>query len=170
MRKVGCQVMVKSRKSTRTIQSPPWITSEGTFDPAKFPIDSVLNQALSSDEEQCRTGCVLLGSMASRGRTEAGVFLVGLMQYFAADLNRLMLIVEQMAHFHHEASANALFGELRRVKSSNVTRRYLDQVLQALGRLPMELVLEGLLDIAEDKSFSPKMRAKFRHAIERIGY
>ncbi len=28
----------------------PWITIEGYFDPAKFPIDSVLKQALSDDD------------------------------------------------------------------------------------------------------------------------
>jgi hypothetical protein len=41
----------------------PWITKEGFFDPAQFPIDGVLNQALSDDDQQFRSGLNLLQSM-----------------------------------------------------------------------------------------------------------
>ena len=94
--------------------------------------------------------------------------MVGLMQYFAADLQRLAVVADQLSHFRHESSANALFAELRRIKSSNSTRRYLDQVLRSVTRLPRHLVSEGLEDLAYDTSFSVKMRAKFFHALESI--
>ena len=55
----------------------PWITKEGYFDLAQFPIDGVLKQALSDDDQQFRTGLSMLGSMYGHGRTEAGVFLMG---------------------------------------------------------------------------------------------
>lgn len=74
--------------------------------------------------------------MAARGRSEAGVYLTGLLRYHATDLTRLELVAEQLGHFCHESSAEALLAEVRRVKSSNTTRRYLDRVLRSLERFP----------------------------------
>ena len=34
----------------------PWITKDGNFDPGKFPIDNVLKQALSEDDQEFRRG------------------------------------------------------------------------------------------------------------------
>jgi len=59
-----------------------------------------------------------------------------------------------------------LFGEFRRVKSSNTTRRYLGAVIKALSQMPPELVEAGFEAMADDTSFSPKMRAKFRAVFE----
>src|SRR6266404_3815103 len=56
---------------------------------------------------------------------------------------------------------------IRRLRSSNTTRRYLDRVLQSLAVLPLHLVKSGLEVLAEDTSFSSKMRAKFRNCCER---
>ena len=41
----------------------PWITKEGYLDPAKFPIDSALKQALSDDDRSSGRGLNMLGSM-----------------------------------------------------------------------------------------------------------
>ena len=155
-------------KADRNIESIPWITAEGMLDLGKIPVDSILRDTLNPEFERFRSGCVLLGSMAGSGRAEAGVHLVGLMQYFAADLQRLEVVADQLSHFRHESSANVLFAELRRIKSSNSTRRYLDQVLRSVTRLPRHLVSDGLEDLAYDTSFSVKMRAKFSHALESI--
>lgn len=106
--------------------------------------------------------------MAAAGRSEAGVFLVGLLVYYRADLERLGEVVEQLGHFRNESSADALLGELRRIKSSNSTRRYLDRVLRSLTYLPAALVEDGLRELAADPAFSPKMRAKLRAAIEEL--
>ena len=57
----------------------PWITEEGYFDPAQFPIGGVLKQALSEDDQEFRTGLSMLSSMCRHGRTEAGVFLMGVL-------------------------------------------------------------------------------------------
>jgi hypothetical protein len=147
---------------------PSWITSEGYLDFEKFPIDSVLRQAVDADAGRFRNGCRILGSMAAAGRSEAGVFLVGLLVYYRADLERLGEVVEQLGHFRNESSADALLGELRRIKSSNSTRRYLDRVLRSLTYLPAALVEDGLRELAADPAFSPKMRAKLRAAIEEL--
>jgi hypothetical protein len=50
----------------------PLITKEGYFDPAQFPIDGVLKQALSENDQEFRTGLNMLRSMYGHGRTEAG--------------------------------------------------------------------------------------------------
>ena len=42
------------------LRNVPWITKEGFLDPAKFPIDSVLKQALSDDDRQFRSGLNML--------------------------------------------------------------------------------------------------------------
>src|SRR6266436_5541836 len=141
-------------KGNSKLGTPPWITAEGT-------IDFILKQAIDPEYEQFRSACVLLGSMAGAGRVEAGLYLLGLLSWYASDLHRLEIIAEQLAHFPHESSANALLAEIRRIRSSNTTRRYLDRVLRSLAILPLHLVQSGLEVLAEDTSFSPKMRAKF---------
>jgi hypothetical protein len=56
---------------------------------------------------------------------------------------------------------------LKRVKSSNTTRRYMETLIKVLSRMPLELVKEGFEALAEDKLFSPKMRDKFRAVLEK---
>jgi len=100
---------------------PPWITADGEIDLDKLPIDGILKQTIDLDNfERFRSGCAVLGSMAGGGRLEAGLYLIGLIGYYASDLQRLEVIVEQLAHFHCPSSANALLAEIRRVKSSCV--------------------------------------------------
>jgi hypothetical protein len=145
----------------------PLITTEGYIDPAHFPIESVLKQALSDDDQEFVTGLNMLRSMYAHGRTEAGVFLLG--RFVNCDDNRekRIRIVEAMTGMHTKPCANLLFGELKRVKSSNTTRRYLGTVIKVLSSMPSDLIEEGFETLAEDKSFSPKMREKFRAVLGR---
>jgi len=144
-----------------------WITKEGYFDPGKFPIDSALKQALSDDQQQFVTGLNLLRSMYSHGRTEAGVFLMGLLVNCEDNWEKRIKIVEALKGIDTRPCADLLFGELKRVKSSNTTRRYLGAVVQVLSLMPTELVRAKFEALADDKSFSPKMRDKFRAAVEK---
>ena len=41
----------------------PWITEDGSFDPAQFPIDTVLEQALSDDDQEFSSGLSMLQLM-----------------------------------------------------------------------------------------------------------
>ena len=155
-------------KPTRRSDLPnvPWITADGAFDPAKFPIDSILQQCVGLDLEKFRSGCSLLAAMVAHGRAEAGVFLLGLLRYYEGDLDRLAVIVDTLGQFQDARCAAAVFGELRRVPSSNKTRRYLDIVIRTLVRLPADIVQEQLWELSEDSAFSYKMRAKFQVAAE----
>lgn len=157
-------------KSKRPAGLPnvPWITAEGAFDPAKFPIDSTLRKCVSSNSDEFRTGCRLLSTMVAHGRVEAGIFLLGLLRYFEGDLNALGVVVENLGEFQNARCAAELFAELRRVPSSNTTRRYLDSVIRTLVRFPPDIVRESFWKLSGDSAFSPKMRAKFRAAAEGV--
>ena len=144
----------------------PSITKEGYFDPAQFPIERVLKQALSHDDQEFRTGLNMLCSMYGHGRTEAGVFLFGLLVNCEDNWEKRIRIVEVMTGMHTKPCADLLFGELKRVKSSNTTRRYLGAVIKVLSSMPSELIKEGFETLGEDRSFSPKMREKFRAILE----
>jgi len=150
----------------KRLENVPWITKEGYFDPTKFPIDSVLKQAISDDDEEFRTGVSNLGLMNSHGRKEAGVFLLGLLVTCGDDWEKRIAIVEALRRFYTKPCADFLFAELKRVKSSNTTRRYLTTVIEVLASMPAKLVRDGLESLAEDKAFSPKMRDKFNAVIE----
>jgi len=67
-------------------------------------------------------------------------------------------------------SRSALFAELRRVPSSNRTRRYHDTVIRVLLRRPSDKVRQGFGELASDSSFSYRMRAKFTAASEKAAY
>jgi hypothetical protein len=144
----------------------PWITDDGYFDPAKFPIDSVLKQAISNNYRQRRSGLLMLQSMYRAERTEAGVFLLGLLVNCDDQWEKRIMIVEAMTGLNTKPCADLLFGELKRVKSSNTTRRYLAAVLKVLCDMPWKLVEDGFVSVASDESFSPKMREKFRAILE----
>ena len=149
----------------KLFRNAPWISKDGDLDLAKFPIDGTLKQALSSDMKQFRSGLNMLGSMHAHGRDEAGIFLLGLLVACNEDLERRGLIVEALGGVNTKACADLLFAELKRVKSSNTTRRYLAAVIKVLASMPPNLVQEGFTSLANDNSFSPKMRAKFEEAI-----
>jgi hypothetical protein len=145
----------------------PWITKDGNFDLAQFPIEGVLKQALSEDDQEFRSGVSMLSSMYGHGRMEAGVFLIGLLLNCEDNWEKRIKIVEAMRSIHTKPCADLLFNELKRVKSSNTTRRYLATVIKVLSTMPSELTEDGLEALAEDRSFSPKMRDKFRAALEK---
>jgi hypothetical protein len=150
----------------KLIGKVPWLTKNGSFDPTKFPIDCVLMQALDPDPEKFRSGVGLLRTMSGHGRREAGVFLLGLLLASESDsLERKAIIVEALRDVRTRACVDLLFGELRKVKSSNTTRRYLATVIKVLASMPAELIQDGFAALAADKSFTPKMQDKFRAVI-----
>lgn len=75
------------------ILNVPWITKDGYLDLAKFPIDSTLTQAVGDDGEKFHSACRILGSMASAGRTKAGVFLYGLPTFCAGGMAKKQSVV-----------------------------------------------------------------------------
>ena len=147
-----------------------WITDDGFLNPKKFPIDGILRQTVRGDMEGFRAGCAMLQSMISHGRLEAGVYLLGLLRHCQDDLERLEVVVDKLQLFETSECADSLASELKRVKSSNTTRRYLGKVLDVLSSLPYEIVKERLELLAEDKAFSYKMRKRVDEVLEAARY
>ena len=63
-----------------------------------------------------------------------------------------------------EACVQVLFDELRQVKNTNRTRRYLRELIGVLSCMPPCLVRSGFEELVQDKSLTDRMRAKFRAA------
>jgi hypothetical protein len=145
----------------KRVEKVPWITKDGFLDPAQFPMDLNLKQALSEDDEQFRSGLGVLSMMYAHGRQEAGVFLMGLLVSSDDRWERRIKIVEALRGINTKPCADLLFGELKRVKSSNTTRRYLTTIIKVLAAMPSELIQEGYASLAQDESFSQKMLDKF---------
>jgi hypothetical protein len=146
----------------------PWITEDGYLDLTRVPLDGILKQAVSPDLHEAAKAWYTLRSIHERGRVEAGVFLLGLLVNTLDDWERRTRIVEALRGFATAGCAAVLFGELRRVKSSNTTRRYLDTVLKTLASMPRELVEEGFEELLQQPGFSPRMRAKFRAVLAEL--
>ena len=70
----------------RRLVGIPWLAEDGSLDPARFPIEGLLQQALNGEEASFRTACTLLQSICSHGRPEAGVYLLGLLRFYQDDL------------------------------------------------------------------------------------
>jgi hypothetical protein len=146
----------------------PWLTKEGFFDPANFPIEGILKQAVSDDESQFRSALMMLQTMHHHGRTEAGMFLLGMLVTWQDDWEQRIAIVEAVTGIKTQACVDLLFRELKRVRSSNTTRRYLTVVLKVLVKMPSELVLPGFDALANDNFFTAKMRKKFQAILEEV--
>ena len=143
----------------------PWLTAQG-LDLSRFPIDAILRQALSPNEEEFRTGCSLLKAMSYGGRVEAGVFLVGLLRQYPDDYRRLTLIAEALGSFPAVATVGALAAELRRVRGSSATRGYLRRIIDTLESFPAQLVDEQIHELSSD----PQVGARFRQRLRTLAF
>ena len=111
-----------------------------------------LCQALSEQPRDVWSAASTLMIMYSKGRTEAAVFLMGLVKYYEDDLERLSDVVEHLGNIHLQKCADLLFEEVKRLKSSNTTRRYLNLVLKRLAAFPLKMVEDGFESLESDHS------------------
>ena len=148
----------------------PWVTEEGFLDWKKFPIDSVLKQALSSKYDEFQSACRTLASMYGAGRTEAGIFLFGLLIHNADNIIQKTAIVEALVHVQTKQAADLLFRELRLTVNSNSTRGYINSILKTLKHFPLELIEEGFEELLNDKKWSYRMKSKFKEIVEFVEY
>ena len=135
----------------------PWLTERG-IDLSRVPIDSILRQALSPEDDKFHSGCALLSSMSSAGRVEAGVFLLGLLQHYREDVARLTELAKALSSFPTAATVDALSSELRRVKGSSSTRRYLRRIIDTLEYFPEKLVQEQIQSLSTDPKIGVRSR------------
>ncbi|HET7865699.1 MAG TPA: hypothetical protein VFL86_14950 [Burkholderiaceae bacterium] len=146
----------------------PWLTAEGYLDISRLPIDNVLRQALSADDVQFRSGCNLLRSMLEAGRTEAGVFLLGLLTQYPENYARLTVIAEMLAAFKVRATVDVLAAELRRVKGTSATRAYLRRIIDTLAGFPAQLAEDRILALSTDPQVGPRFREHLQDIANRL--
>jgi len=143
----------------------PWLTAGG-IDLGRVPIGSILLQAMSPDVDEFRSACSMLKALGHAGRSEAGVFLLGLIPRHADDCHRLTLVAEALDAFPTEASVTVLVSEFRRVKGSSATRGYLRRILATLFGFPTPLVQAQLESLASDPNIGVRFRRHIRSIIE----
>jgi hypothetical protein len=139
-----------------------WVTKDGFLDMAKIPIDSTLRQSVCKNEEDFNSSCRMLISMYSAGRTEAAIFLYGLLIHNCKDIVRKEIIVNALGHVKTKESADLLFRELQQTESSNSTRVYINTILKSLKYFPLENVREGFEALLNDRKWSYRMKNKFK--------
>lgn len=148
----------------------PWMI-DGRVDMKKVPLGHDFETAVGRDAELARNSIDVLGVASAYGRVEATVFLMGLLAYLPGDdWGMRIAIVESIRMTRTRRCAALLFSELRRVKSSNTTRRYLNTIIDALLHFPERLVREEFESLSRDKTFSAKMRHKFHLAAEEVAW
>ena len=160
--------MSRKGEVSSNLPNVPWITEDGYLDLNKFPIDSTLAQAVGDNEEQFRLACRTLASMVYAGRTEAAVFLYGLLGFCDDSRIKKESVVKALGAVGTQQSANLLFEELKKTESSNSTRSYLAVLLKVLRGFPSELVRDGFERLLSDSRWSYKMKRKFEAALEEM--
>ena len=131
---------------------------------ARIRLDELFQQAMSSNLEEARGAFRTLEALCAMGRVEAKPFLVGLLLLAGDDWRRREELVRVMGRFTEPGLIHFLCNELRRVKNSNSTRRYLGAILDVLERMPAEAVEGELEALLEWEGLSRKIRAR----VERI--
>lgn len=153
-------------KSRRPAKRPCPADLEAAFhDPENCPIDPVVRLALSDDPQTYGWALELLRNMAEFKRDEAAVFLIGLLMICGGDFEKRIAIVGYLHAVETEACVDVLLGELRRVKSTNTTRRYLQAVVGTLSGMPPKLVHSKLQALADDESLTPWVRTMIEAAL-----
>ena len=153
-------------KESAELGKVPRLTPEGV-DFAKVHIDPIIKQAMSGSEREFSDALGILQVMHRAGRSEAGIFLLGLLSHSGDDWKRRTEIVERLEGFTTPECAHYLFGELERVKSNNTTRQYLVTVLKALAAMPRQVVQSRFLHLIANKGFSQGMRDRFVETLDK---
>jgi len=79
-----------------------------------------------------------------------------------------MAIVGMLHAVKSDACVDVLLGELRRVKSTNKTRRHLQEVIDTLSCMPPKLVHSKLQSLADDASLTPWVRTRLQVALDAL--
>ena len=153
----------------RPVKHPfPEVLEAAWHDPENCSIDPVVKLALSDDAHEYQSALPLLRNMAEFKREEAGVFLIGLLMTCSDRLEKRTAIVELLHTVETDACVDELLGELRRVRSTNKTRPYLQAVIGTLSCMPPKLVCSELETLAEDVSLTPWVRTRVQAALDAL--
>jgi len=155
----------------KLLPNVPWITKDGSVDMGKIPIEYNFQSAIGSDREKAFNSIRIISSASCHGRKDASIFLMGLLVGLPPDdWEMRTAVVEALQYTQTEQCVSLLISEIRRIKSSNTTRRYIDEILRVLKRFPEDLVRDEIESLAKDDRFSYKMRQKFKSLFAKPKY
>ena len=143
----------------------PWMTKDGYIDLSKIPIDSVLRRTVIKDDNEFKDACSVLRAMYHAGREDAGIYLYGLFIHNHGNMARKEIVIKALSDVQTKESAIMLFKELNDIKSNNVTRGYINEILKCLSRYPIDIISEGFEELLKDKKWSYRMKNKFKEII-----
>lgn len=139
----------------------PWITESGEFDYSKYPIDHPVRDAFSIVEQTFVNACRILGSMAQENRTDAGIFLIGLIVYYKQDIERVEILLESLKYFKNTICSDFLFEEIINSGSIIEDKKYIDLIINVLSQFSQEMVKNRFVELSIDKKFNEELRNKF---------
>jgi hypothetical protein len=102
------------------------------------------------------------------GRTEAGIFLLGLLKFCGNDMAKKAQVVDALKHVPSRQAADLLFEELELTESSNSSRGYINAILKTLQAFPRQIVEEGFQRLLSESRWSYKMKRRFQEILENI--
>lgn len=151
------------------------MAKDGSVDFSKIPIENNLKRVIEENKKfdikdesnKLHDAIRSLSCFYRYGREEAGIFLMGFLVYSDDNWEKRKEIVEALSGFNNKSCANLLYSELKRVKSSNRTRTYINTILKVLSEMPEEIVVPIFESLAEDKNFTYKMRKRFQEIVMR---
>jgi len=141
------------------------MTKDGYIDLSKIPIDSVLRRTVIKDDNEFKDACSVLRAMYHAGREDAGIYLYGLFIHNHGNMARKEIVIKALSDVQTKESAIMLFKELNDIKSNNVTRGYINEILKCLSRYPIDIISEGFEELLKDKKWSYRMKNKFKEII-----
>lgn len=80
--------------------------------------------------------------------------------------HRIMMLQALTRYLNAETLTEILVLELYRSPSNNTTRQMMTKILRLLRRLPLEIIQDPLLDLLENKKFSPKFKKRIQDLTE----
>ena len=132
-------------------------------------LDAILRQATDDTVSRAAAAWGVLGMLARNGRTEATVFLLGLMQMHRDDLISMAKLIDAISGVPSRIAAEAVKSEFYRIPSTASSRTYHYEILRALRRFPPPLALEALEDLARDTNLSIRWRRRIQEETYRLG-
>lgn len=161
---------VCERDFEKMLKNMGLLTINGCFDPSKLLIDPLLKGIIENINKKNEEGMFeeessslkTLNLMVNHGRVEAGIFLMGFLDYLNEnDIKNRQKVVEALSGFNNKACAKLLCRELERVNSVILNKGYSKVILDVLSNMPKNMVENAADDVISDRSLKTKIKKIF---------
>jgi len=135
-------------------------------------VDEIINKLYSLENKEIEQAVTSLSGYIAIGNNDA---FEGLLNYYKQlppadnlkDVHVRVKIVNALAYRKTEKDTiNAYINELSRTPSNNTTRKLYSEILLLLGRCPLEMIEDPLLELLANKQFSYKIKNRIYEIME----